>query len=112
MTLQRPVAARAIMLIRKPITEVFAAFVDLAITTKFWFTKSSGKLKEGKVIRWDWEIYDVFADISVKALETNKRILIEWPTRVEWDFTSKSENATFVSITNSGFTGDDDDVVS
>jgi hypothetical protein len=38
---QAPVA-KAEMLIRKRMAEVFAAFVDPEITTGFWFTKSSG----------------------------------------------------------------------
>lgn len=112
MAIQRPIVATAEMLIRKPVTEVFAAFVDPTVTTKFWFTKSSGKLESGKNVRWDWEMYDVFAQVSVKVIEQNKRILIEWPTPVEWMFTPKSDNTTFVSITSSGFTGDDDQVVS
>ena len=40
------------MLIRKPVTQVFEAFVDPEITTKFWFTKSSGKLELEKKARW------------------------------------------------------------
>lgn len=66
------------MLIRKPVSEVFEAFVDPAITTRFWFTKSSGRLQEGKQIRWDWEMYNHSVEVSVKAIEANKRILIEW----------------------------------
>ncbi len=31
---------KAEMLIRKPVTEVFEAFIDPTITTNFWFTKS------------------------------------------------------------------------
>ncbi len=30
------------MLIRKPVAEVFEAFVNPDITSKFWFTKGSG----------------------------------------------------------------------
>jgi len=112
MTMQRPVVSKAEMLIRKPVKEVFAAFVDPAITTKFWFTKSSGKLEPGKDIRWDWEMYGAFAEVSVKAIEKDRRILIEWPTSVEWLFTPKSDDSTFVSVTNKGFTGNDDEVVS
>ena len=51
--------AKAEMLIRKPVAQVFEAFVDPAITSKFWFTKGSGRLEAGKRIRWDWEMYDV-----------------------------------------------------
>ncbi len=104
------------MLIRKPVAQVFEAFIDPAITTKFWFTKSSGKLEPGKEIRWEWGMYGASSQVSVKAIEPNKRILIEWsaygvPTTVEWIFTTRPDNTTFVSITNSGFSGDGDEVV-
>lgn len=36
------------MLIRKPVAEVFEAFINPVITTKFWLTKSSGRIEEGK----------------------------------------------------------------
>lgn len=65
------------MNIRKPVDEVFKAFVDPEITSKFWFTKSSGKLESGKHIKWDWEMYEVSTNVYVKLLEENKRILIE-----------------------------------
>jgi uncharacterized protein YndB with AHSA1/START domain len=39
------------MLIRNPVAEVFEAFVDSDVTTKFWFTRSSGRLEAGKEIR-------------------------------------------------------------
>ena len=42
----RPIA-KAEMLIRKPAAEVFEAFVNPAITSKFWFTKGSGRFEEG-----------------------------------------------------------------
>jgi uncharacterized protein YndB with AHSA1/START domain len=106
-----PLSAKAEMLIRKSVAEVFEAFIDPAITSKFWFTKSSGKLEAGKEIKWDWEMYDASAHVSVKAVEQNKRILIEWPTMVEWTFTPPSDNTTFVSITNTGFSGNGDEVV-
>ena len=115
MKLQNAPIAKAEMLIRKPVTEVFQAFVDPAITTKFWFTKSSGQLEEGKAVRWNWEMYGVSTRVAVKAIEKNKRILIDWddpPTQVEWVFAPRTAGTTFVSITNSGFVGDGDEVVS
>jgi uncharacterized protein YndB with AHSA1/START domain len=45
---------RALMLIRKPVTEVFEAFINSEITTKFWFTKSTDRLEEGKIIE-EWK---------------------------------------------------------
>jgi uncharacterized protein YndB with AHSA1/START domain len=69
--------AKAEMLIRKPVAEVFEAFVDPAITSRFWFNKCSGRLEPGKQIRRDWEIYDFSVQVNVKVVEENARILIE-----------------------------------
>ena len=116
MKIQHVPIAKTEMLIRKPVSEVFEAFVNPAITSKFWFTKGSGRLQAGKQIRWDWEMYNHSVEVSVKAIEENKRILIEWGaadarTTVEWLFTSRTDNNTLVSVTNSGFSGDGDEVV-
>jgi uncharacterized protein YndB with AHSA1/START domain len=43
--------AKAQMLIRKPVAQVFEALVDPAITSRFWFSKSSGRLEPGKRMR-------------------------------------------------------------
>ncbi len=43
------------MLIRKPVAEMFEAFVNLAVTSKFWFTKGSARLEAGSQVTWDWE---------------------------------------------------------
>lgn len=109
---QNPVVT-AEMLIRRPVSEVFEAFIDPDITTKFWFTKSSGRLEKGRHIRWDWEMYGVFDDLYVHDIEENRRIAIESSdqTRTEWIFTSRGEHETFVTITHSGFTGNDDEIL-
>ncbi|MGH7884196.1 MAG: SRPBCC family protein [Thermodesulfobacteriota bacterium] len=108
--------AKAEMLIRKPVAEVFEAFVNPEITSKFWFTKGSGRLEEGKQIQWDWEMYNHSVKVNVKEIEKNKRISIKWGnydelTTVEWIFTQLADNTTFVSIINTGFSGDGDEVV-
>lgn len=105
------VTAKAAMLIRRPIHEVFEAFVNPAITTKFWFTKSSGRLDPGAQVRWEWEMYGASTEVTVQAFEQDKRLLIEWsgyeaPDTVEWVFTALTDDTTFVSITNAGFSGD------
>jgi len=104
------------MLIRRPAAEVFEAFVDPEITTKFWFTKGSGRLEAGKQVQWDWEMYGISIPVTAKAVEPNQRIVIEWPgygglTTVEWTFAPREDGTTFVSITESGFTGDGDQLV-
>lgn len=116
MNLTHAPAAKAEFLIRSPVAAVFNAFIDPAVTTKFWFNKSSGRLENGKTVQWQWDICPEPTEIRVKALEDNKRILIEWGspedfTTVEWLFTSRPDDTTWVSITNSGFRGDSDAVV-
>jgi len=104
------------MLIRKPAAEVFEAFVDPDVTTQFWFTKSSGRLEEGQQVQWAWEMYGISIPVIAKTIEPSRRIVIEWPgysalTTVEWTFESHTDDATFVRITESGFTGDGDELV-
>lgn len=108
--------AKTEMLIRKPVADVFEAFIDPAVTTNFWFTKSSGRLEAGREIRWDWEMYGASASVLVKAIEPGRRILIEWDgysgrTTVEWTFSARENATTYVVITESGWTGDGDKLV-
>jgi uncharacterized protein YndB with AHSA1/START domain len=95
------------MLIRRPVAEVFEAFVDPAVTSRFWFTRGSGRLEPGALVRWDWEMYGVGTDVRVKAVEPGRRILIDWdnaenPTEVEWLFEPRADGA-FVTVRNRGF---------
>jgi uncharacterized protein YndB with AHSA1/START domain len=110
-----PVASTG-MLIRKPVAEVFEAFVDPAITSRFWFSHGSARLQAGRQVRWDWQMYDVSVQVAVKAVEQDRRILIEWgnpdaATTVEWQFTARPNHTTFVDITNRGFQGNGDEMV-
>jgi uncharacterized protein YndB with AHSA1/START domain len=104
------------MLIRKPVAEVFEAFINPDVTTKFWFTKGSGRLEVGKQVQWEWEMYGFSIPVTAKAIEPDKRIVVDWPghkgiTTVEWTFAPQADGTTFVSITESGFTGDGDELV-
>lgn len=105
------------MLIRKPVSEVFSAFIDPEITSKFWFSKGSAPLQQGTTVTWEWEMFGVSAEVRVKAIEQDRRIEIEWGddksgfTHVEWHFETRGEMATFVAITEQGYTGTGDEVV-
>jgi uncharacterized protein YndB with AHSA1/START domain len=104
------------MLIRRPVAEVFEAFVNPDITSRFWFSKGSSRLEPGKQVRWDWEMYQFSATVNVRVVEQNARILVEWsaygePTPIEWIFTPRADGTTFVSVTNKGFPGTEDEAV-
>jgi uncharacterized protein YndB with AHSA1/START domain len=94
-------------LIRRPPAEVFAAFVDPAITTRFWFTTSSGPLAPGATVRWEWEMYGVADTVLVKELEEPERFVLKTGggdgLTVEFRFRPREEG-TVVTITESGFT--------
>jgi uncharacterized protein YndB with AHSA1/START domain len=62
------------------------------------------------------EMYEISIPATVKAVEPNKRIVIEWPgygtpNTVEWTFAAQEDGTTFVRITNSGLTGTGDELV-
>ena len=114
MTTRHDPVVTAQMLIRRPAAEVFEAFVNPEITTRFWFTKSSGRLEAGATVRWEWEMYGAATGVRVKELEPDRRILLEWgepPSPVEWLFTPFAEKGTFVSISTWGFAGTPDEVL-
>jgi uncharacterized protein YndB with AHSA1/START domain len=101
------------MLIRKPVADVFEA-----LSTRHHretVTKSSGRSR--LVSRFTGlGMYGVSIPVTAKAIEPNKRIVIEWPgysspTIVEWMFAPQQDGTTFVSITETGFTGDGDELV-
>ena len=72
-------------------------------------------MEKGKKIQWTWDTYNHSVQVNVQDIEKNKRILIEWsaydvPTMVEWVFTSRKDGTIYVSITNWGFQGDENEV--
>ena len=106
--------AETALVIRRPADEVFRAFVDPAVTTRFWFTKSSGPLEPGATVRWEWEMFGVGTTVTVKDLVPNERILVEWnpddPSTVEWTFTPH-ERGTLVRIVEDDIKGDTSDAI-
>jgi len=114
--MSKDLVVKAEMMIRAPAAKVFEAFVDPEVTTRFWFSRSSGKLAPGAVVRWDWDMYGVGDDIHVRLIEADRSIIYDWGgegnlSRVEWTFTELGDGQTFVEVTNSGFHGDADSVV-
>ena len=106
--------AGAQMRIRRPVKQVFEAFIDPAITKNFWFTKGSGRLEPGKAITWEWEMYNVSTKVLVKDIVDDDRIVIEWgepPTIVEFTFRALNDGSTYVTIRNSGFHTSGDELI-
>ncbi len=102
------------MLIRRPVAEVFEAFIDPDITTNFWFTESTGKLEPGKTVTWEWGMYGVSTEVTVKEIIKNETIKIKWgdpATAVDFEFEDFSNEATYVVIKSYGFREKGDDLI-
>lgn len=91
------------MLIRKPVAEVFQAFIDPEITSKFWFDSSTGKLEQGKTVQWTWSKYQVDTQVKVLTIIENKQIQVVWgdpKSTVDFIFEEVSPNKTYLRIRN------------
>ena len=83
--------SEAQMQIRKPVSEVFGAFIDPELTKHFWFTNGSGTLEVGNPITWTWEMYNFSTKVIATEILTDKKISINWfttalPTIVDFEF--------------------------
>lgn len=99
------------LLIRRPAAEVFEAFVDPAVTSRFWFSAGDGRLAPGARVNWTWGMYGFTAPATVTAFEPARRLAVDWGagedrTHVEWTFEARGPDQTFVSVEQSGFSGD------
>jgi uncharacterized protein YndB with AHSA1/START domain len=104
---------RTELLIRTPVAQVFEAFVDPAITARFWFSRGTASLAENTEVEWFWEMYDASTRVRVLAIEPNRLIRVDWdidtqPSRVEWRFSEHKPGQTWVEVEHSGFVGDAD----
>jgi len=112
--MESKIFVQAQMLIRKPIHEVFEAFINPEITTNFWFTKSTGKLEEGKTIIWEWEMYNAKSEVKVLQIIPNQLIKTEWglfSNNVDYEF-KEMQKGTLVIIKSYGYSEKGDELLS
>jgi uncharacterized protein YndB with AHSA1/START domain len=96
------------MLIRRPTHDVFEALADPAIATRFWYTESTGRMEPGAALTWSWEMYGASGNVWVNEMEVDRRISFTHATTVEFRFTPYEDDATYLRICETGFTGDPD----
>lgn len=112
--MESKIFVQAQMLIRKPIHEVFEAFINPEITTNFWFTKSTGKLEEGETIIWEWEMYNAKSEVKVLQIIPNQLIKTEWglvSNNVDYEF-KEMQKGTLVIIKSYGYSEKGDELLS
>ncbi len=106
--------ARIEQLIRSSPHSVFTAFTKPKHLKKFWLSKSSAPLETGKTVRWNFKVRGVSDQLKVLALETEKRIRVQWSdgTTTEWTFVALARKKTLVRIEKAGFKGSSDQILS
>lgn len=100
----------------KPASEVFEAIVDPEKIGNFWFSSSSERWEQGKSITLRYDEYNAEGKIHVVEVEENKKIVFSWgpedqETIVTILLVELNETSTRIEVTESGFNGDDPEIV-
>ncbi len=112
-TSKNPLVVSVQQLIRKPVPLVFAAFTQPKELEKFWLSKASAPLEEGKTVLWHFKVRGVKDSVKVLVLEPNQRIRVRWSngSTTEWTFTALGRNQTLLRVEQAGFSGSGDKAI-
>lgn len=96
---------KAALKIGKPVHEVFEAIVNPALMSNYFISKSTGPMKEGAQLIWQFPEFDMDCPVRIDKIEKDKYISYYWSdldgteTLVEIRLKGQTENETKVSIT-------------
>jgi len=98
--------------ILKPASEVYEAIVDPKKMSRYFISKSSGRMEEGKQIMWRFPEFDTEFPIRVSKLEKNKYISYRWDVDgrdllVEMTLAPADGDATVVTVTEKSMENDE-----
>jgi uncharacterized protein YndB with AHSA1/START domain len=104
------------MKIEKPVSEVFESFVDPAKIGAFWFSSSSERWDEGKVITLRYDEYEAQGEIYIKKIELNKKIVFHWGVNEEGNkvtiiLNEQGASESTVEILEEGFNENDENII-
>jgi len=90
------------MLIRAPTPDVFNAFLDPAMLTRFWLAHASAPLGEGKSATWEFMVPGVIVETRVREMVQNRRLVLEWPgdETAEIALQQRADGTTHIEITS------------
>lgn len=101
----------------KSTNQVFEAIVDPVKIGNFWFSSSSERWEQGKLVTLRYDEYEAEGVINVLELDPNKKIVFSWgmetedATVVTILFKELDHTSTIIEITESGFKEDDPEIV-
>ncbi len=95
------------MLIRKPVSDVFDAFVNPRILEKFWLNSASGPLGKEAVVEWEFMVPNARETVTVTDFVQDQVIAFNWSDgiAVKMTFSRQDQSDTRISVTASGFRG-------
>jgi uncharacterized protein YndB with AHSA1/START domain len=100
----RRLQVKAALQISRPVNKVFEAIVDPAEMTKYFISKSSGRMIEGKQIIWGFPEFEEEFPISVDKIVKDSYISYHWEVDgemllVEITLNPANGDSTVVTIT-------------
>lgn len=98
--------ARAKMLIRRPAREVFNAFVQPYLITKFWLKGTTGPLGQGAQVEWQFMVPGASERVNVTAFDEPRHIAFAWSESglsVDMKFFEEQKAITVVRVEARGF---------
>lgn len=103
--------------ILKPTNEVFEAFVDPSKIKNFWFSSSSERWEQGKVITLKYDEYNAQLDIKVMEIVKDKKIVFQWDANGEEHMVTiklkeLDHASTIIEVVEEGFDDNDDELIS
>lgn len=101
--------AGAKMPIRRPAAEVFSAFVQPDLITKFWLKSTAGPLAQGAQVEWQFMVPGATERVRVTAFDAPRRIAFSWlegGLDVDMNFLAEQKDFTVFSVEVRGFQGE------
>ena len=100
----------------KSANEVFEAFVDPLKIGKFWFSSSSVRWEQGKIITLRYDEYNAEADIAIMEIEENRKIVFQWGYNEEGHtvtimLKALNNTSTIVEVNEEGFNENEDNLI-
>ena len=106
----RIVKATASVKIHKTAADVYDAIVDPARISRYFVSSSSGVLKDGATITWEWSDVGASCTVKGKPMQSARQICFEWAPAGSDSFTDVTitlepvdDGTTKVTATESGW---------
>ena len=95
------------MLVRRPASEVWEAFVEPDRICRFWLGRSTGRLEDGASVRWTFKVAGAETDVTVAEAVQGELLDLRWddgqPLQIAFE---DRGDATLVTVRVTDFGGD------